>query len=147
MQLLSRKTQLYEKPRIARLQTQDDLAQANELAKEFAKTAISTRSREERVYERDKQGGTPKAERERLRESGLLKLIIPKEYGGLGERWTTVLQITRTFAEVDSSISTRSREERVYAKRYELDTSAGACYRLLENVKLWKKNWPNKIFR
>lgn len=85
MQLLSRKTH----------QTQDYLAQANELAKEFAKTAI----------ERDKQGGTPKAERDRLRESGLLKLIIPKEYGGLGERWTTVLQITRTFAEVDSSIA------------------------------------------
>lgn len=85
MQLLSRGTQ----------KTQDYIAQAEALAHEFATTAI----------ERDRQGGTPKLERDRLRESGLLKLIIPKEYGGLGERWTTALQITRKFAEVDSSIA------------------------------------------
>ncbi len=73
----------------------DYLAQANTLAAEFAQTAI----------ERDKAGGTPLAERNRLRESGLLKLIIPQEYGGLGEGWDTVLKITRKFAEVDSSIA------------------------------------------
>jgi len=73
----------------------DYLAQANTLAAEFAQTAI----------ERDKAGGTPLAERDRLRESGLLKLIIPQEYGGLGEGWDTVLKITRKFAEVDSSIA------------------------------------------
>jgi alkylation response protein AidB-like acyl-CoA dehydrogenase len=84
MQLLSKETQ-----------KQDYIAQAKTLANEFAATAI----------ERDQQGGTPKKERDRIRESGLLKLIIPKEFGGLGERWTTVLQITRQFAEVDSSIA------------------------------------------
>lgn len=73
----------------------DYLAQANTLAAEFAQTAI----------ERDKAGGTPLAERDRLRKSGLLKLIIPQEYGGLGEGWDTVLKITRKFAEVDSSIA------------------------------------------
>ena len=73
----------------------DYLAQADRLAAEFAQTAI----------ERDKAGGTPKTERDRIRESGLLKLIIPQEYGGLGESWITALKITRKFAEVDSSIA------------------------------------------
>jgi alkylation response protein AidB-like acyl-CoA dehydrogenase len=68
---------------------------ATSLAEEFAATAV----------ERDAKGGTPKAERDKLRQSGLLKLVIPQEYGGLGDRWTTALQITRDFAKVDSSIA------------------------------------------
>jgi alkylation response protein AidB-like acyl-CoA dehydrogenase len=69
--------------------------QARSLAEEFALTAT----------ERDRTGGTPQQERDRLRQSGLLKLMIPKEYGGWGESWVTVLKITRQFAAVDSSIA------------------------------------------
>lgn len=69
--------------------------QARSLAEEFALTAA----------ERDRTGGTPQQERDRLRQSGLLKLIIPKESGGWGESWATVLKITRQFAAVDSSIA------------------------------------------
>ncbi|WNZ27023.1 monooxygenase [Leptolyngbya sp. NK1-12] len=76
-------------------QTQDHLAQANALAAQFARTAV----------ERDKAGGTPKAERDWIRASGLLKLIIPPEYGGIGESWITAMQINRKFAEVDSSLA------------------------------------------
>ncbi len=47
---------------------------AQRLAGGFAETAA----------ERDVAGGTPKAERDALRQSGLLSLIIPSEYGGLG---------------------------------------------------------------
>ncbi|MFI8492278.1 acyl-CoA dehydrogenase family protein [Peribacillus butanolivorans] len=68
---------------------------ANNLAKEFAKTAI----------ERDKRGGTAKFERDLLRESGLLSLMIPKSLGGKGEDWKTVLQLTRELAKVDGSIA------------------------------------------
>jgi alkylation response protein AidB-like acyl-CoA dehydrogenase len=75
--------------------TAEYLAQADHLAAEFAQTAI----------ERDQAGGTPKAERDRIRESGLLKLIIPQALGGLGESWGTALKITRKLAEVDSSIA------------------------------------------
>ncbi|OKH41319.1 monooxygenase [Calothrix sp. HK-06] len=82
MQLTSRESQNY-------------IAVSADLAQEFARTAI----------ERDKKGGTPKYERERLRQSGLLKLIIPKEYGGLGESWSTALTIIQEFAYVDSSIA------------------------------------------
>jgi len=83
MQLLESKT------------SQDYLALAATLAEEFATTAV----------ERDAQGGTPKQERDRIRASGLLKLIIPKEYGGIGETWITTLKISRELAKVDSSIA------------------------------------------
>ncbi|AUB41865.1 Acyl-CoA dehydrogenase related to the alkylation response protein AidB [Nostoc flagelliforme CCNUN1] len=76
-------------------ESQNYLDLAKSLAKEFAQTAV----------ERDAQGGTPKDERDRLRQSNLLKLIVPKEYGGLGQNWITVMQITREFAKVDSSIA------------------------------------------
>lgn len=83
MQLLQPKTSL------------DYLALAATLAAEFATTAV----------ERDAKGGTPKQERDRLRQSSLLKLIVPKEYGGLGETWITTLKISRELAKVDSSIA------------------------------------------
>lgn len=65
------------------------------LIRELAITAI----------ERDALGGTPKHERNQLRKSGLLKLIIPREYGGFGETWTRTLKLVREFAKVDSSIA------------------------------------------
>lgn len=68
---------------------------AERLAGEFAQTAV----------ERDKRGGTAKAERDLLRESGLLKLLIPRSEGGLGEEWPEILRIIRIFARVDSSIA------------------------------------------
>ncbi|MHC5933125.1 acyl-CoA dehydrogenase family protein [Nostoc sp.] len=76
-------------------ESQNYLDLAKSLAKEFAQTAVA----------RDAKGGTPKHERDRLRQSNLLKLIVPTEYGGLGQNWITVLQITREFAKVDSSIA------------------------------------------
>lgn len=75
--------------------SRDYLTLATSLANEFAETAT----------ERDAKGGTPKYERDRLRQSNLLKLIVPKEYGGLGETWITALQFTRELAKVDSSIA------------------------------------------
>ncbi|GAB3436004.1 acyl-CoA dehydrogenase family protein [Giesbergeria sinuosa] len=65
------------------------------LAREFAATAV----------ERDIRGGTPKAERDALRRSGLLSLSIPTAYGGQGLNWAQVLETVRRFAQVDSSIA------------------------------------------
>lgn len=65
------------------------------LAREFAETAV----------ERDISGGTPKAERDALRRSGLLSLSIPQQYGGQGLSWSQILDTVRTFAKVDSSIA------------------------------------------
>lgn len=68
---------------------------AIDLANIFAETAI----------ERDKKGGTPKRERDFIRKSGLLKLMIPTQYGGLGGSWSDVFKITQIFAKVDSSLA------------------------------------------
>lgn len=65
------------------------------LAHRFAQTAAA----------RDAQGGTPKAERDALRQSGLLSLSIPREYGGRGASWSETLDTVRVFAQVDSSIA------------------------------------------
>ena len=69
--------------------------QAARLAARFAETAV----------ERDQRGGTPKAERDALRSSGLLTLSIPKTLGGQGADWATVLQTVRTIAQADSSVA------------------------------------------
>ena len=71
------------------------LQTARQLAAEFALTAV----------ERDERGGTPKAERDALRQSGLLALSIPSQFGGLGAPWSETLNIVREFARVDSSIA------------------------------------------
>ena len=71
------------------------LQTARQLAAEFALTAV----------ERDERGGTPKAERDALRHSGLLALSIPTRFGGLGANWSETLTIVREFAKVDSSIA------------------------------------------
>ncbi|WP_146550120.1 acyl-CoA dehydrogenase family protein [Rummeliibacillus suwonensis] len=73
----------------------DALTTAKELAAQFAVDA----------KERDRQAGTPKKQKDLIRQSGLLKLLIPKEYGGSGESWYTVLQIVREFAKVDGSLA------------------------------------------
>ncbi|WP_126148329.1 acyl-CoA dehydrogenase family protein [Synechococcus elongatus] len=73
----------------------DYLQIAKTLAHEFKKTAV----------ERDKQGGTPQIERDRIRSSGLLSLVIPKQFGGTGESWITAFQISRELAKVDSSLA------------------------------------------
>lgn len=71
------------------------LQSAKALARQFAQTAV----------ERDAAGGTPLAERNALRRSGLLALSIPKRYGGLGATWAQTLDTVREFAQVDSSIA------------------------------------------
>ncbi len=59
----------------------------------------------ETAAERDERGGTPKAERDAIRRSGLLALTIPRQYGGLGASWSETLATVREFAKVDSSIA------------------------------------------
>ena len=68
---------------------------ARRLAAAFAATAA----------ERDQHGGTPKAERDALRASGLLALSIPTRYGGLGADWRSTLDTVRILAAADSSVA------------------------------------------
>ncbi|WP_180177384.1 acyl-CoA dehydrogenase family protein [Acinetobacter sp. YH12039] len=75
--------------------TQDPIDIAQKLAAEFATTAA----------QRDKQGGNPKAERDLIRQSGLLALSIGKQYGGQGADWLTIFKTIQTIAQVDSSLA------------------------------------------
>ena len=68
---------------------------ARELAVEFALTAV----------ERDAKGGTPKHERNLLRDSGLLAMSIPGQFDGLNATWSETFEVVREFARVDSSIA------------------------------------------
>jgi alkylation response protein AidB-like acyl-CoA dehydrogenase len=83
-------------PPIAHLnEGQHALVVAKQLAEWFSQSAV----------ERDHLGGTPKLERDALRNSGLLSLMIPRQYGGYGASWQETLQVVREFAKVDSSIA------------------------------------------
>ncbi|WP_434046763.1 MULTISPECIES: acyl-CoA dehydrogenase family protein [Sorangium] len=68
---------------------------ADELSRAFAATAV----------ERDRQGGTPREERDRLRRSGLLALSAPADLGGWGAPWPVVLEAVRRIARADSAIA------------------------------------------
>lgn len=59
----------------------------------------------ETAVERDVAGGTPYAQRQAVRDSGLLSLWIPQQWGGLGANWAQTYQIIRQIARVDSSIA------------------------------------------
>jgi alkylation response protein AidB-like acyl-CoA dehydrogenase len=73
----------------------DALTTARRLAHQLATTARS----------RDLVGGTPCSERNLLRETGLLKLVIPAEWGGHGASWRTVLQTVQIIAAADASLA------------------------------------------
>jgi alkylation response protein AidB-like acyl-CoA dehydrogenase len=75
--------------------TNPHIAKAVELREIFARDAV----------ERDKAGGRPTEQIRLLKESGLLTILIPKQYGGAGEPYSTALRITREFAKVDGSLA------------------------------------------
>jgi alkylation response protein AidB-like acyl-CoA dehydrogenase len=74
---------------------EDPLAIAERIAKVFEQTAVA----------RDERGGTPKRERDLLRESGLLALAIPTELGGWGAAWPEIFAVVRRLARVDGSVA------------------------------------------
>lgn len=55
--------------------------------------------------ERDLAAGTPKPQRDRIRSSGLLKLMIPVANGGFGVAWPDSLRIVREIAAADASVA------------------------------------------
>jgi alkylation response protein AidB-like acyl-CoA dehydrogenase len=73
----------------------DPLALAAQLAGQFAATAV----------ERDHAGGHAHDERELIRDSGLLTLSIPAQFGGQGASWSTVFQVIRILARADSALA------------------------------------------
>jgi len=54
---------------------------------------------------RDRDGGTALGERARLRESGLLGMLVPAAWGGGGASWRQIYDVVRAIARVDSSLA------------------------------------------
>ncbi len=73
----------------------EPLAVATALAQRLAVSAVA----------RDQAGGHAAREREWIRESGLLGLSIPREFGGLGADWPTVFKAIRILARTDSALA------------------------------------------
>ncbi len=76
-------------------QQEGALAIAKALADQLASTAV----------ERDRAGGHAQQEREWIRDSGLLTLSIPVEFGGQGADWSLVFQVIRQLAKADSALA------------------------------------------
>lgn len=64
------------------------------LSTELATTAV----------ERDAAAGLPLAEVQRLRETGLLPIVVPRAYGGVGLSWLEAFKIVQELAKADGSI-------------------------------------------
>ncbi|MFZ5533935.1 MAG: acyl-CoA dehydrogenase family protein [Pseudomonadota bacterium] len=79
---------------LTRIRATDPLEIARKLADKWRATAV----------ERDRAGGSATAERQDLRDSGLLSLLVPTEYGGWGADWPTTLEVIREIAKVDGSL-------------------------------------------
>ena len=73
----------------------DAIAIATELAQTLARTANA----------RDQAGGHAAAERELIRDSGLLTLSIPTQFGGQGAAWPQVFEVIRILARADSALA------------------------------------------
>ncbi|QJE02437.1 monooxygenase [Massilia forsythiae] len=73
----------------------DPLAAAERLAERLAATAV----------ERDRAGGHAAEERGWIRDSGLLALSVPAEFGGIGADWQTVYRAVRIVARADSALA------------------------------------------
>lgn len=57
------------------------------------------------ALDRDRANVTPHAEAQLLKESGLVTLLDPAEFGGGGAHWETAFTVVRILAQVDASIS------------------------------------------
>jgi len=113
----------------------DPLAIARALAVKLAATS----------RDRDRLGGTPRAERALIRDSGLLKLVIPREWGGLGAAWPTAMQVTQILAAADSSIGQVLGMHHVLIATCQLFGSPHQARRLLEASAANNWFWANAL--
>ncbi len=64
------------------------------VAAELATTAV----------DRDRIAGIPTVEVEKLRQAGLLPLVVPRQYGGSGASWVEAFKVIQTLATADGSV-------------------------------------------
>lgn len=113
----------------------DPLTIARELARQLAATARA----------RDAAGGTPRAERTLLRESGLLALALPVAWGGGGAPWATVLQTVQILAAADASLAQVYGFQHVLLATCQLFGTPEHARRLLEASAAQRWLWGNAL--
>jgi alkylation response protein AidB-like acyl-CoA dehydrogenase len=80
---------------VAQTLTPEWAACVETLCAQWAQTAVA----------RDAAGGHAAVERQALRDSGLLRLSVPRSQGGGGAGWPVVCEVLRRFARVDSALA------------------------------------------
>jgi alkylation response protein AidB-like acyl-CoA dehydrogenase len=113
----------------------DPVTIARKLAAKLAATA----------RDRDRLGGTPRAERALVRDSGLLRLVIPLEWGGIGAAWPTAMQITQILAAADASIAQVYGMHHVLLATCQLFGTPQQGRRLLEGTAANNWFWGNAL--
>lgn len=115
--------------------TDDPIAAATALAARLAATAV----------QRDRDGGHAAQEREWIRESGLLTLSIPAEFGGQGADWATVYRVIRILARADSALAHVFGFHHLQLAGIQLYGSAQQQRRLLRDTVEQRLFWGNAL--
>ncbi|MGF2033976.1 MAG: acyl-CoA dehydrogenase family protein [Nostoc sp. CmiVER01] len=103
---------------------------AASLSKELAQSAV----------ERDAQAGVPEEEINKLRESGLLPLIVPKQYGGIGATWIDAFKIVRKLSKADGSIG------QLYGNHLNLTALGHVSGTPVQKEKYYRETAKNNLF-
>ena len=94
---------------------------------------------------RDQQGGHALAERDAIRQSGLLALSTPREWGGHGLPWATVFKVVRRLAQVDSALAHVFAFHHLQVASIRLYGSAAQQERLLRETIASHLFWGNAL--
>ena len=113
----------------------DVLSLSRDLADEFRVSSL----------QRDRLGKTPKRERDLIRQSGLLKLSIPRSWGGWGVDWPTLYQSIRIISEGDSSLGHVYGFHHVLLATCRLFGSESQAQRLLSRTAAENWFWGNTL--
>ncbi|WP_341529279.1 acyl-CoA dehydrogenase family protein [Nostoc sp. UHCC 0302] len=103
---------------------------AASLSKELAQSAVA----------RDAEAGVPEEEIKKLRESGLLPLIVPKQYGGIGATWIDALKIVRKLSKADGSIG------QLYGNHLNLTALGHVSGTAAQKEKYYRETAKNNLF-
>jgi alkylation response protein AidB-like acyl-CoA dehydrogenase len=113
----------------------DPVTSARQLARQLAATA----------RERDRASGTPRVERNLIRETGLLAIGIPAEWGGGGAPWQTILQVVQIIAAADASLAQVYGFQHVLLATCQLFGTPEQARRLLEATATNRWFWGNAL--
>lgn len=100
------------------------------LSQELAQTAVA----------RDAVAGVPEEEIQGLRESGLLPLVVPKQYGGIGATWVDALKVVKELSKADGSIG------QLYGNHLNLTALGHVGGTAAQKEKYYRETAQNKLF-